>query len=187
MRTISRFIFWLTGWKAIGDCPKDIDKAIFMVAPHTSNWDFPIGRLYAWIAKVPVRFLIKKEVYRWPFGWFFDKMGGVPVDRKNGKNTVEVVANLFPKYEKIYIAITPEGTRKLATNWKKGFYFIALKADVPIFLYFIDYKKKSVGFGKQFVATGNYEEDLKNIKDFYKDKTPKHPEKFSVYVENQKK
>lgn len=187
MRRISLFIFWITGWKAIGDCPKDIDKAIFMVAPHTSNLDFPIGRLYAWIARVPIRFLIKDEVYRWPFGWLFDKLGGIPVDRKNGKNTVEAVANLFPKYEKIYIAIAPEGTRKLTTNWKRGFYFIAQKANVPILLSFIDYKTKTVGMGVPFETSGDYEADLIKIKEFYKDKQARHPEKFSVWVENQKK
>ena len=184
MRRISIFIFWIIGWKAIESPPAGIDKAILLVAPHTSNWDFIMGRLYAWITRNPVRFLIKKELYIWPLGGLIDKLGGVPVDRKKSGNLVDAVAGLFDDYDQIYIAITPEGTRKLSYEWKKGFYFIAKKAKVPILLSYIDYKKKVVGMGKPFTVSGDYDSDIKRIKDFYKDKAAKFPELFSLSPEN---
>ena len=187
MRRISFFILWLIGWKSTDRAPEGIDKAVLMVAPHTSNWDFILGRLYAWTANIPVRFLIKKEMYFWPLGWLLDKIGGVPVDRKKSRNTVDAVAALFDNYDRIYIAITPEGTRKLSHNWKKGFYFIAQKANVPILLSYIDYKKKIVGMGKPFEITGSLEDDMKRMKDFYREKGARHPEKFSLYVEDNMK
>jgi len=180
LRNLSRFIFWITGWKVVDKAPKNIHKAVLLVAPHTSNMDYFMGQLYAWITKVPVRFLIKKELYFWPLGPIFNKLGGVPVDRKKGRNTVDLVAGLFNDYERIYIAVTPEGTRKYVKDWKKGFYFIAQKANVPILLSFIDYKKKVVGMGKPFKTSGDFEADMKRIKDFYKDKIARHPEKFSL-------
>lgn len=180
MRKLSKFIFKLIGWKVVDSAPENIDKAVLMVAPHTSNWDFILGRLYAWIVNIPVRFLIKKELYFWPLGPILDKMGGVPIDRKKGRNTVDIVAALFDDYKRIYIAVTPEGTRSLSHDWKKGFYFIAQKANVPILLSFIDYKKKVVGMGKPFITSGDYDVDIKKIKDFYRDKSARFPEKFSL-------
>jgi len=183
VRQISLFIFWLIGWKADYDVPKNIDKAVLMVAPHTSNWDFMFGRLYAWIVRIPVRFLIKKELYFWPMGWFIDLLGGVPVDRKKSRNTVDAVAALFPQYDKIYIAITPEGTRKLSHEWKKGFYYIAQKANVPILLSYIDYEKKMAGMGKPFTTTGDIEADLEEIKKFYETKIARFPEMYNLSKE----
>lgn len=187
MRRLSLFIFWLTGWKAIGQAPKDIDKAVLIVAPHTSNWDFPIGRLYASIARSPVRFLVKKEMYFWPVGGIMDKLGGVPVNRKKSGNLVDAVADLFNDYDRIYIAITPEGTRKLVYDWKKGFYFIAKKANVPILLSYIDYKTKTVGIGEPFNVTGDVDADMKKIKEFYMEKAARHPELYSLSPENREK
>lgn len=184
MRKLSLFIFWLFGWKVADSAPEGIDKAILLVAPHTSNWDFILGRLYAWITRSPVKFLIKKELYFWPVGPMLDKVGGIPVDRKKSGNTVDMVANLFDNYNSIYIAVTPEGTRKLSKDWKKGFYFIAQKAEVPILLSFIDYKTKTVGMGKPLKVSGDVEKDMEKIKDFYRDKTARFPEKFSLSPEN---
>lgn len=184
MRTLSQFIFWITGWKAIEAPPAGIDKAILLVAPHTSNWDFPLGILYSWIVKAPVRFLIKQELYFWPMGWLLDKLGGVPVNRKKSGNLVDAVAKIFDDYEKIYIAVTPEGTRKLSYEWKKGFYFIAKKANVPVLLSFVDYKTKTVGMGKPFTVSDDVDADLKKIKIFYKDKGARFPELFSLSPEN---
>jgi len=187
LRNLSRFIFWLARWKVADNAPKGIDKAVLLVAPHTSNWDYIMGQLYALITNIPVRFLIKKELYFWPLGPILNKLGGVPVDRKKGRNTVDLVAGLFNEYDKIYIAVTPEGTRKLVKDWRKGFYYIAEKANVPILLSFIDYKHKIVGMGKPFKTTGNIEADMEKIKEFYKDKNARHPEKFSLSKENRDK
>ena len=113
-----------------------------------------------------------------------DRVGGIPVDRKKSGNTVDMVAGLFDNYDRIYIAVTPEGTRKLSKDWKKGFYFIAQKAEVPILLSFIDYKTKTVGMGKPFKVSGDVDKDMELIKEFYSDKTARFPENFSLSAEN---
>jgi hypothetical protein len=44
-------------------------------------------------------------------------------------------------------------------------------------LCFLDYKKKHVGVGPTFHPTGNMEEDIEKIKDYYRSKAAKYPEK----------
>ena len=54
---------------------------------------------------------------------------------------VDNVATIFGQQDSFYVIITPEGTRSLNTNWKRGFYYIAKQANVPIALGYLDYKK----------------------------------------------
>lgn len=180
MKHIARFIMKLIGWKVVGSVPEGINKCVLIAAPHTSNWDFVIGRLAYWSLGVPVKFLIKREAFDHPFGWLVKALGGIPVDRKKSNNLVEQVAELFNHYDVLNVIITPEGTRKLVTEWKRGFYYIALKANVPIILGFIDYKRKVGGFGPVMYPTGDFDADFEFIKAFYRDKTARHPEKFNL-------
>jgi hypothetical protein len=128
-----------------------------------------------------VKFLIKKEFFDIPIlKSLLVKMGGLPVDRSRNNNTVAQVAAMFKKYDCLNIVIAPEGTRKLVRNWKKGFYYIAEKAEVPVVLGFLDFKKKELGFGPMFYPTGNYEEDWKFMESFYRGINAKHPEKYNL-------
>ena len=102
------------------------------------------------------------------------------MDRKKSTNMVDAVADLFSHYDSLFITITPEGTRKLNLKWKKGFYYIALKANVPIAFGTLDYEKKEGGIGKIFTPTGNFEEDFKIVEDFYRGRKAKYPEKFNL-------
>ncbi len=180
MRTISRLIYFIIGWKCEGDVPKDITKAIFLLAPHTSNIDFYVGRLYCWIKGIPIKLLIKKEAFDGPLGWLLKKAGGIPVDRSRATSKVIQVANMFEEYDPMLLGIAPEGTRKLAKRWKMGFYHIAVQANVPILLSYFDYKRKVAGVGPPFYPTGDAEKDMKRIEDFYRDITAKFPEQFNL-------
>lgn len=62
MRILSKLVYALFGWKAEGGVPEGITQAVFIIAPHTSNWDFYIGRLYCWIHGIPINLLIKKKL-----------------------------------------------------------------------------------------------------------------------------
>lgn len=168
------------GWTTFGGPPEGVKKAVIITAPHTSNLDFFIGRMYAWTRKLPIKTLIKKEAFFWPFGGLLKKTGGIPIDRSKASNSVEMAAEVFNHYDTIYMAITPEGTRKLVKVWKKGFYFIAKKANVPIVLSYLDYKNKIVGIGPVLETSGNIEEDFKKIEDFYRGIQGRHPEKFNL-------
>ncbi|HQO50086.1 MAG TPA: lysophospholipid acyltransferase family protein [Bacteroidales bacterium] len=186
MKTIATIALKLAGWKIIGGIPADVKKCVILAAPHTSNWDFVIGRLAYWYLDVPVKFLIKKEAFAHPLGFLVKRMGGIPVDRKKNTNLVEQVAELFNHYDVLNVIITPEGTRKLVKEWKKGFYYIALRAQIPIALGFVDYKNKIGGFGPTFYPSGNFEEDFKMIENFYRNKSAKNPALFNLSPENTK-
>ncbi len=180
MKTLSKLIYKLFGWKATGNIPEGITKAVFIIAPHTSNLDFYIGRLYCWMKDIPIKVVIKKEAFIKPFGWLLKKAGGIPIDRNKKANRVDQVVDLFKENDPMFFAITPEGTRKRAKTWKKGFYYIALKAEVPILLCFIDYEKKEAGIGPPFYPTGDFEKDFKEIEEFYRGRIGRHPENFNL-------
>jgi len=178
MKTISRFLLWALGWKIDGAIPFGEKKAVIVAAPHTSNWDFIIGRLAYFVMGVKVRFLIKNEVFVWPFGRLVKTLGGIPIDRSRSNDMVRQISKLFEENESLFVVITPEGTRSLVTRWKKGFYYIACEAKVPVVLAYLDYKNKQGGIGPVFFPSGEYEKDIEIIRNFYKDKAGRHPEKF---------
>lgn len=176
MKLLSKFFFWITGWKVIGAVPKELKKLVMIAAPHTSNWDLLYARAAFYIMGVPVRYTVKKELFFFPLGSILNGVGGIPIDRKTKGNMVDKMATLFNEREELTILITPEGTRSYAPEWKKGFYYIALAANVPISLGYLDYEKKHAGVGPLIYPTGNYEEDLDKIQSFYRDITAKFPE-----------
>lgn len=169
------------GWKVVGHIPDDVKKCVIAVAPHTCIADFILGRLaYCSVGK-PVKFLIKKEFFDNPLlNKLLIKLGGIPVDRSGKNNIVTEVAAMFERYDTLNIVITPEGTRKLVHNWKRGFYYIAERANVPIVLGFLDFKKKELGFGPMLYPSGNYDEDWKIMEKFYRGITAKHPERYNL-------
>lgn len=178
----AKAVLKLAGWKIVGELPAS--KAVVMMAPHTANLDFFMGWLGYTSMGIKSHFLIKKEVFKWYSSRILKAMGGIPVDRKHSSNVVLQITEEFHKREKFIVTITPEGTRKLNKHWKRGFYYIAQSAGVPVSMGFLDYKKKEGGFGKSFYPSGNFEEDLKIMEDFYSSKTAKHPERFNLSPEN---
>ncbi len=170
MRTIASFIFHkILGWKIIGDFSEDtIKKCVVVAVPHTSWHDFYIGVLLRQIVGLKISFVAKKELFKWPFGWYFNKVGGIAIDRTPGQNKVEAIAELFEKRDELRITIAPEGTRKKVTEWKTGFYHIAKAAGVPIIMITFDFGKKQNLLSEPFYPTDNMEEDLKYMYSFFK-------------------
>ena len=171
----------LLGWKVVGNIPDDVKKCVIAVAPHTCIADFILGRLaYCSVGK-PVKFLIKKEFFdNFILRGLLKKLGGIPVDRSRNNNTVNEVSALFKQYDELNLIITPEGTRKLVHRWKRGFYYIAEKAHVPIVLGFLDFKKKELGFGPMLYPKGDFDEDWKIMEKFYRGINAKHPERYNL-------
>ncbi len=180
MKKIAGFLLKLFGWKVKGTIPVQIKKMVLIEAPHTSNWDYLWGMLSAMSIGRRVTVIIKKELFFWPLGVLLRALGGVPIDRKGSSNKVDAIAKLFKESDELILSITPEGTRSKATEWKKGFYYIAMKANVPVLLASLDYKKKEGVFGELIYLTGDYNKDFEKIYEFYKDVTPKYPGKFSI-------
>ena len=177
------FCNWLLykrmGWTAevTEDHP---DKFIICLAPHTSNWDFLIGQLYIGARGMQSNFLMKKEWFFWPFGTIFRRMGGIPVHRQKHTSMTDSMAETAKAAKTFHLCITPEGTRSKNPEWKKGFYFIALKAGLPILLYGIDYEKKHIQCTKTIIPSGDLETDMREIKLYFKDFKGKKPENFTI-------
>lgn len=178
-------IFKIAGWKVTSTLPTSIRKCVIIAAPHTSNWDFVYAMGALKEMNIKTRFTIKKEWYKFPFRSLMKKLGALPIDRSvksdgSRRGTVEAMVDLFDKHEDLLLLITPEGTRSRVEKWKTGFYYVALKAKVPIGLGFIDYAKKECGIRRLFYPTGNFKADMKTLMDFYKNFTPKYPENFAL-------
>ncbi|MBK5721727.1 1-acyl-sn-glycerol-3-phosphate acyltransferase [Dysgonomonas sp. Marseille-P4677] len=179
MKSFSKLILQLTGWKITGDTDLP-QKCVICVAPHTSNWDLPLGLVVYNALGRKASFLIKKEWFFFPMNILFKALGGIPVDRSRKTSLTEQIVEIYNARQDFQLAITPEATRKLNTEWKKGFYFIALAAKVPIVIAALDYGKKEAIFKKVFFPTGNVDADIDIIKLYYKDITAKHPQYFSL-------
>jgi 1-acyl-sn-glycerol-3-phosphate acyltransferase len=175
---LSAIILRLFGWTLIGDYTH-IKKSVVVMAPHTSNWDFVIGKLYLSAMGMNNHTLMKKEAFFFPMNHLLTFLGAIPVDRKNkAVSLVQQASRLIKKNKEFNIFIAPEGTRKLNKRWKKGFFYIAQEANVPIALSYVDYKKKEVGIAKIINETNKIEDVMKEINEFYKKITPKHSESF---------
>ena len=180
-KAISYAILKIMGWKIVGDIPS-VKKHVIILAPHTSNWDFIICRCFGYIFGIEAKFLGKSQLFKFPYGWIFTLMGGIPVDRTKHNNLVSFAIDLFKNREKLVLGLTPEGSRSKVDAWKLGFYHIAVGANIPIAIFFLDYIKKEAGVKTMFMPEGEIEKDLKNIEDIYKNAHPKYPEKYNSKI-----
>ena len=138
-----------------------------VMAPHTSNWDFIIGNLYSRAEGFRCNFLIKREWFFWPMGKLMRRMGGIPVYRDKQMGTTDRLALLARKSRTFHLCITPEGTRKPNSEWKLGFYYIALKAGLPILLYGLDYRERKIECTKTIIPNGDVEGQMAEIKGYF--------------------
>lgn len=177
-RQIYKLIFFkLLGWKITGAFDPKIKQCVIMVLPHTSWQDFFVGLFARGIIGLEMHWVGKKELFRFPMSGFFRWMGGEPLDRSGGLNKVDSIAAIFKKRAVFRMAIAPEGTRKKVGELKTGFYYIALKAGVPIVPVAFDFENKAVRVGHYFYPTGNTETDLAIFLGHYRGVKGKIPEK----------
>ena len=180
IQRFSKFIFSsIWGWRA--DVTESIpQKCIMCIAPHTSNLDFVIGQLYAQSVGFSASFLMKKEWFFWPLGPIFKRMGGIPVWRSKHTSMTDNLAQTAKESKHFILCITPEGTRSPNPEWKKGFYFIAHKAGLPILLFGADYERKLIQCTKTIIPTGDVDAQMREIKLYFKDFKGKIPDNFTI-------
>lgn len=179
---LSRLSMWILktlGWTIQVDLP-DIKKYVAIAAPHTSNWDFPLGIITAKAIRLKVHWMGKHTLFRWPFGWFFRAIGGTPVNREQGQNYIRQMAELFDRSEHLVLALAPEGTRSKMDHWKTGFHYIARAAKVPIVMAYLDFGHKQVGIGELFYPGEDIEADFDLIRQFYSNRIGRNPENTSL-------
>ena len=162
-------------FKVKGEFPIN-KKLIVLVFPHTSNWDFIIAIGTRSKLGEKINFVIKKEYYNFFTTYFFNNLGGKPLDRSGNMNSVEKISQLFNEHETFRIAIAPEGTRNLVNNWKTGFYHIALKANCKVLPVALDWKKREIKIFNLFSVTNSLTNDLKFLKSLFKGVEGKIPD-----------
>ena len=148
--------------------PTGVGKCVLIAAPHTSNWDLPYTLLVAFALNLRIYWMGKQSLFRWPFGALMRWLGGIAVDRAKSNNLVAASAQAIRAADgPLQLVVPPEGTRGKNRHWKTGFYHIAIAAQVPIVLAYMDYQRKVSGLGPAFQPTGNIEADMAAIKAFY--------------------
>ncbi len=155
-------------------------RCIICLAPHTSNSDFLLGQLYLLSEGFTANFLMKREWFVPPLSWLWRAIGGIAVDRSTHTTLTDQLAATALERDYFCLAITPEGTRAKNPTWRRGFYYIALKAHLPILLYALDYERRLISCTKLLIPTGDYDADIEIIRHYYKDVKGKHPERFTV-------
>jgi 1-acyl-sn-glycerol-3-phosphate acyltransferase len=168
-RFLLRLGLSISRYKVVGHT--DERRAIFVGAPHTSNWDFIAGLAIMWHVGLPMRVLVKKEAFKGPIGWLLRKSGAIPLDRKNPGTIIEDLVRMAQEStDKFALVIAAEGTRKGAAYWKSGFYRIAQQSGLPIALGYVDGPTRTVGLGPVFHPSGDVRADMDMIREFYADK-----------------
>lgn len=163
-RWLGRSLLRLLGWRLEGELPNK-EKVLVALAPHTSNWDFVVAMPVIMALGIKVSFLMKKEAFIWPFSIVFRWWGGIPLDRGASGDVVNQVAQWYADHDAVWVAITPEGTRKKVEQYKTGFVRIAHAAGVPIVTIAWDFPSKSMVVDRIWTTTGNHEADAKLIRD----------------------
>lgn len=184
-RLCSAALFRWRGWTLDISVPRR-EKCIIAVAPHTSNWDFIVGEAFNAGTGLGASFLMKRGWFRWPLGALLRKLGGIPVERSRHVSLTDQLAREAAKRKRFVVAVTPEGTRSRNDNWKRGFYYIALKAGIPIQLYALDFKHKRIVCHKEMMPSGDVEADMRVIGDYYAEfaDCALRPEKFAAPLVN---
>lgn len=163
------------GWRVEVTWPA-VPRCVIVVYPHTSNWDFFIGYLARLELGIPLQWIGKDTLFRWPLAGLLRRMGGLPVNRRERTGFIAHLAEEMRRRPWTWIALAPEGTRAHTDHWKSGFYHLALAARAPVGLAFIDYGARVVGLHTYLELSGDEEADLARIRLAYAGKVGRHPE-----------
>ena len=181
LRALSLGFLKLAGWKILGELPPGAEKSVLIAAPHTSNWDLPYTLMVAFSLRLTIYWMGKEQIFRFPFRGLMMWLGGIPVQREKSNNLVAAsVEAIKAASGPLQLVVPPEGTRSKTRYWKTGFYHIAVGAQVPIVMAYMDYEKKISGLGPVFEPTGDLDADMAQIKAFYVNFKGKNAAQFEV-------
>lgn len=151
------------GWRVEGEIPNQ-PKFVLIVAPHTSNWDFPVGMSAKLALGLGAAWVGKHTIFRWPFGHLLRALGGIPVDRSASNDIVQQIVAEFARRPRMVFALAPEGTRTKVERWKTGFYHIARGAGVPIVPVAFDWEQRAIRIMSPFTPTGDADSDIAELR-----------------------
>lgn len=165
-RAVGRAILSVLDWRVVGDMP-NLRKFVIIVAPHTSNWDFPVGMGAKLALGIQASWVGKHTIFFWPFGALLKSLGGIPVDRSATNDIVQHLVDEFSRRERMVFALAPEGTRKKVERWKTGFYHVARGAGVPIVPVALDFGAREVRIMQAFPTTGDADADIAALRSMF--------------------
>jgi 1-acyl-sn-glycerol-3-phosphate acyltransferase len=171
---LARALLRVAGWR-LAYRPPPGPKGVVIVYPHTSNWDFPVGMLYKLGIGLPVHWMGKDTLFRWPVRGLFRRLGGIPVNRREHTGFVESMLAVFAARDWMWLVLAPEGTRSYTDHWKSGFYRIALAGRFPLGLGYIDWATRTVGIDTYVELSGDVDADMAMIRAFYAGKRGRRP------------
>jgi 1-acyl-sn-glycerol-3-phosphate acyltransferase len=185
-KIIAKIILFFLRWKIVitNEAILTNKKYILLAAPHTSAWDFVIGKLVYMSLGIRPFFFIKDDYFKGSIKNFLISIGGIPIKRNSPREAV-IMKNRM-KNEEMIIILTPEGTRNATNQWHNGFHSIARGANVPVFIGVLDFKKKVCTLGKEFNISKDFEEDMKQLLNVYNKNQAKFPEKFQHHETKKK-
>jgi 1-acyl-sn-glycerol-3-phosphate acyltransferase len=154
------------GWRIAGELP-DVGKLVLIAAPHSSWWDGVWGLLFKVALGADIAFMAKRELFRGPLGWLLRRLGGIPIERSAAHGVVEQMTERMRRSDRLWLGITPEGTRRRVARWKTGFWQIARGAGVPILPVAFDYPSKSIAIGPLFTPGADAAADIAALRAFY--------------------
>jgi 1-acyl-sn-glycerol-3-phosphate acyltransferase len=166
-RWLGRSVLRLGGWRVVGEFP-DLPKLVLIAAPHSSNWDGIWGFAAKMALGFEVKVLGKAQLFWWPLGPVLRRLGVIPIDRSSAQGTVEQAVEMIRRSDRVWYALTPEGTRKRVERWKTGFWKIAHDAQVPILPAYFHYPEKVMGIGAPFHTTGDMHADMRALRAWYR-------------------
>ena len=186
LRTGSLAFLKAAGWKIEGSLPQGVTKCVLIAAPHTSNWDLPYTLMVAFALRLRIYWMGKSSIFSFPFGPLMRWLGGIAVNRSQASNLVESCAQALRQADGcVHLVVPPEGTRSKTRYWKTGFYYIALQAQVPIVMAYMDYSRKISGLGPLFYPSGDIDKDMVAIQAFYAPFKGKNADQFEMPPERQ--
>ncbi len=178
MKSFSRWLLRVLGWQLHYEDP-GTRRYVLIVAPHTSNWDFPLGLLAAWALDLQANWMGKHTLFKGPLGPLFRAMGGIPVQRDAASDVIEQMAERFAESDHLVLGMAPEGTRSHRPHWKSGFWHIARAAQVPIAMAYLDWGRKEIGIAGTFMPGDDRDADFARIRTFYEGRVGKVPDQAS--------
>ncbi len=178
MILLAKLFLRLAGWQVCGQPPR-VARYIIVGAPHTSKWDFLFAMAIALRCRISCHWLASSSLFWGPLGVIMRWLGGIPVNQKRKNSLVSQTVCAYKQYRQLGIVICPEGGRNKRERWHTGFYHIAKNAEIPIILGYLDFSKKTGGFGPVIKPTGNMAKDMAEIEAFYANIYGKFPESFS--------
>ena len=177
MKTQYGIVLSKLGWEIVDEFP-DVKKSVIIFAPHTAHIDAFYGKLGLNELGIKYLFLSKKELFFFPMNLVMKKFGSMAVRGVKGKNAIYQVADRLNQTDELNIVMSPEGRISKVNDWNKGFYYMAVKARVPIVVAYLDYEKKQMGIKGIIYDLDNYDNVVRQINHMYKDVKGKNPEDF---------